>query len=132
MVDYEPNDSDMLSLPLEAVVYIKASIVSMSKADNYDFIKFFFNDEEINDYINNVNQTIIYDFDGSLTNEEKFVTIFELTSKVKYHELSMYLEELLNKYNHEASVIIDLYTHDNKKYRLSNLEGIVKLENCNR
>ena len=28
----------------------------------------------------------------------------------------------------EADVIIDLYTHDDEAYRLSNLEGIVKLE----
>ena len=125
---FEPSEVDMAALPLEDVVYIKVSIISMSKVDNYDFIRFFLSDEEIHEYINNVENTIVYDFDGSNTDQEKFITIFELTSKIKYEELSIYLEELLNKYTHEADVIIDLYTHNSKKYRLSNLEGIVKLE----
>lgn len=128
MAKFEPSDSDMLALPLEDVVYLKVSLISMAKTDNYDFIRFFFSDEEIHEYINNVENTIVYDFDGSNTDQEKFITIFELTSKIKYEELSIYLEELLNKYTHEADVIIDLYTHNSKKYRLSNLEGIVKLE----
>lgn len=128
MAKFEPSDSDMLALPLEDVVYLKVSLISMTKTDNYDFIRFFFSDEEIHEYINNVENTIVYDFDGSNTDQEKFITIFELTSKIKYEELSIYLEELLNKYTHEADVIIDLYTHNSKKYRLSNLEGIVKLE----
>ena len=128
MAKFEPSDSDMLALPLEDVVYLKVSLISMAKTDNYDFITFFFSDEEIHEYINNVENTIVYDFDGSNTDQEKFITIFELTSKIKYEELSIYLEELLNKYTHEADVIIDLYTHNSKKYRLSNLEGIVKLE----
>lgn len=128
MAKFEPSEADMAALPLEDVVYIKVSLISMSKVDNYDFIRFFFSDEEINDYLNNVSDTIIFDFDGKNTDQEKFITIFDLTSRIRYEELSVYLEELLNKYTHEADVIIDLYTHDSKKYRLSNLEGIVKLE----
>lgn len=128
MAKFEPSEADMAALPLEDVVYIKVSLISMSKVDNYDFIRFFFSDEEINDYLNNVSDTIIFDFDGKNTDQEKFITIFDLTSRIRYEELSAYLEELLNKYTHEADVIIDLYTHDSKKYRLSNLEGIVKLE----
>ena len=128
MAKFEPLDDDMLSLPLNAVVYLKVSIISLDKNDNYEFIKFFFSDEEINDYINDIPSTIIYDFDGTNTNQEKFITIFDTTSKIPFAELSIYLEELLNKYSHEADVIIDLYTHDSQKHRLSNLEGIVKLE----
>ena len=128
MVKFEPEDADMAALPLSAVVYLKVSIISLDKNDNYNFIKFFFSDEEINDYINDIPSTIIYDFDGTNTNQEKYITIFDTTSKIPYAELSIYLEELLNKYTHEADVIIDMYLHDSKKYRLSNLEGIVKLE----
>lgn len=132
MAEFEPKDEDMLSLPLEAIVYIKVALISLSKEDNYNFINYFFSDDETLDYINDVASTIIYDFDGTDTDQEKFITFFDTTSKVKYGELSLYLEELLNDYTHEADVIIDLYTHDNKKYRLSNLEGIVKLEECKR
>lgn len=131
MVQFEPEDIDMLSLPLEAVVYIKVSIISMSKEDNYNFIKFFFSDEEINTYINDIARTVFYDFDGTKTDQEKFITIFDCTGKTVYEELSIYLEEVLNKYTHEANAIIDLFTHNNKKYRLSNLEEVVKLEELN-
>lgn len=131
MAEFEPKDEDMASLPLEAVVYLKIALISLSKEDNYGFINYFFSDEEITDYINDVTSTIVYDFDATNTDQEKFITFFDTTSKVKYGELSIYLEEILNKYGHEADVIIDLYTHDNNKYRLSNLEGIVKLEKCN-
>ena len=128
MARFEPNEADMLSLPLEATAYLKVSLISLSKDDNYNFIRFFFSDDEIVNYINNIQDTIFYDFDGTSTDQEKFITILELTGKTNFEEISMYLEELLNKYSHEADVIIDIYSHDSKKYRLSNLEGIVKLE----
>lgn len=128
MAHFEPNEEDMLSLPLTAVTYLKVSLVSLSMEDNYGFINFFFKDKEVEDYINDIPSTVVYDFDGTKTDQEKFVTIFELTGKANFHEISMYLEELLNNYSHEADVIIDIFTHDSKKYRLSNLEGIVKLE----
>ena len=38
---------------------------------------------------------------------------------------------MLQVYSHEGDVIIDLYTHDSKSYRLSNLDGVVKLEQMN-
>ena len=128
MAHFEPNEEDMLSLPLTAVTYLKVSLVSLSMEDNYGFINFFFKDKEVEDYINDIPSTVVYDFDGTKTDQEKFVTIFELTGKANFHEISMYLEELLNNYSHEADVIIDIFTHDSNKYRLSNLEGIVKLE----
>ena len=128
MAHFEPNEEDMLSLPLTAVTYLKVSLVSLSMEDNYGFINFFFKDKEVEDYINDIPSTVVYDFDATKTDQEKFVTIFELTGKANFHEISVYLEELLNNYSHEADVIIDIFTHDSKKYRLSNLEGIVKLE----
>ena len=80
----------------------------------------------------NFEKTVFYDFDGTKTNQEKFVTIFELYGKSIYHETALYLEEILKGYSHEADVIIDVFTHDNHMYRLSNLEGIVKVEEVKR
>lgn len=131
MVNFNPSFEEMQTLPLYAVTYLKVNIISLTKEDNYNFINFFFNDTEINDYINDIPSAVVYDFDATATDQEKFISILELTGKTTYNEISIYLEELLNKYTHEANVIIDIYTHDLKKYRLSNLEEIVKLEECN-
>ena len=128
MIDFVPKDEDMLSLPLDVVVYCKASIISLSKIDNYDFIRFLFTDEDICSSFKDIDKTIIYDFDGTQTNQEKYINIFELYSLYNFDNISTLLKETLEKYSHEADVIIDLYTHDSKQYRLSNLDGIVKLE----
>ena len=121
----------MAMLALDVVVYIKASIVSSDKNDNYDFIRFLFNDENMPVYFKDLNDTIFYDFDGRDIGQEKVVTIFELYSLYNYENTSEYLRDLLQNYTHEADVLIDLYTHDSKEYRLSNLDGIVKLEQMN-
>ena len=71
---------------------------------------------------------LFYDFDGRDIGQEKVVTIFELYSLYNYENTSDYLRDLLQSYTHEADVLIDFYTHDSKEYRLSNLDGIVKLE----
>ena len=128
MIDFKPSDEDMAMLPLDVVLYIKISIVSLSKQDNYNFIKYLFNDSEITDYLKDIEKTIIYDFDGSQTKQGRFVTIFELFGSKNYNLTSDYLKELLSYYSHEADVVIDIYTHDSKQYRLSNLDGVVKLE----
>lgn len=128
MVDFLPSDIDMSELSLDDVVYIRTSVISLNKDDNYNFIKHLFTNSEVDDYINNKKSIVFYDFDGTKTNQEKFITIFEFTSPRIYNDLSIYLEEVLNAYSHEADVLIDMFTHDTKKYRLSNLEGIVKLE----
>ena len=128
MIDFIPSDSDMMELDLNEIVYIRTSIISFSKDDNYNFIKYLFNDDEINRYVNNSSSIIFYDFDGTNTDKEKFITIFEFTSPIIYNEISSYFEELLINYSHEADVLIDMFTHDSMKYRLSNLEGVVKLE----
>ena len=131
MVDFKPSDEDMALLPLDVVLYIKVSVVSLSKDDNYGFIRFLFNDPDIVNYLKDINGTIIYDFDGTNTKQERFVSIFEAYALENYNQTSDYLKELLQFYTHEADVLIDIYTHDNKEYRLSNLDGIVKLEELN-
>ena len=130
MIKFKPSAMDMASLPLDIVVYIKVSIVSLYKEDNYDFIRYLFSKEDINEYIKDTSDIAFYDFDGTGTNQERFVTIFEMNSLYNYANISDYLKEVLEGYSHVADVIIDLYTHDDKEYRLSNLDGIVKLEEC--
>lgn len=128
MIDFKPSSYDMAMLPLDVILYLKVSIVSFSKEDNYEFIRFLFNDHDIVDYLINAKKTIIYDFDGRETSKEKFVTIFELFASQNFVQTSDYLKEILEYYSHKADVLIDIYTHDDKEYRLSNLDGIVKLE----
>ena len=128
MLNFRPTDQEMAMLDLDIVVYCKASIVSLDKEDNYNFVRYLFSDEDISYHFKNINDTLFYDFDGTNTNQEKFVTIFELYALYNYNNISEYLKDLLTQYNHDADVIIDFYTHDSKSYRLSNLDGIVKLE----
>lgn len=130
MIKFKPSEIDMATLPLDIVVYIKVSIVSLYKEDNYEFIRYLFNKEDIKEYIKDTDDISFYDFDGTGTNQERFVTIFEMYSTYNYHNISEYLKEVLEGYDHVADVIIDVYTHDDKEYRLSNLDGIVKLEEC--
>jgi len=131
MIEFRPDDADMAMLPLDVVVYIKASVVSSDRNTNYDFIRYLFADENMPSYFKYLNDTIFYDFDGRNSGQEKVVTIFELYSLYNYENTSNYLQELLMYYDHEADVLIDFYTHDSKEYRLSNLDGIVKLEQMN-
>jgi len=131
MVEFKPSDVDMAMLALDVVVYIKVSIVSLDKNDNYGFIRFLFSDENMPVYFKDLNDTLFYDFDGRDIEQEKVVTIFELYSLYNYENTSDYLRDLLQSYTHEADVLIDFYTHDSKEYRLSNLDGIVKLEQMN-
>jgi len=128
MLDFRPTDEDMAMLDLDVVVYCKVTAVSMTKEENYDFIRFLFSDEDIPYYFKDSEKTIFYDFDGTRIHSEKFITVFELYSKYNYENTSQYLFDLMHFYSHEADVLIDLYTHDSKAYRLSNLDGIVKLE----
>ena len=131
MLDFKPTDEEMAMLDLDVVVYCKATIISLNKDDNYSFIKFFFADEDISYYFKNVDKTLFYDFDATKIYNEKFITIFELYSLYNYDNVSQYMFDMLQFYSHEADVIIDLYTHDSKSYRLSNLDGVVKLEQMN-
>ena len=128
MLDFKPSDMDMTMLPLDIVVYIKVSVVSTERNDNYDFIRYLFTNEEISDYFKQIKDTVFYDFDGRNTDGKKFITIFELYSLYNFDNISSFLKEIMESYTHEADVLIDLYTHDSREYRLSNLDGIVKLE----
>ncbi len=128
MLDFSPSDMDMAMLPLDVTVYVKVSVVSLSREDNYGFIRYLFTNQEMNEYFKDIRDTVFYDFDGSHTDKERFVTVFELFSLFNYANVSGYLKEVLEFYSHEADVLIDFYTHDSKAYRLSNLDGIVKLE----
>lgn len=128
MVDFKPNEEDMALLDLDVVVYGKVSLISLTKQDNYDFIRFLFTEQDFNIYFKEYEKTVFYDFDGTRIHGEKFITVFELYSLYNFANTSDYLKEMLEAYSHEADVIIDLYTHDDEAYRLSNLEGIVKLE----
>ena len=132
MLDFHPTDEEMAMLDLDVVVYLKVAVVSLTKEDNYGFIRFLFSDEDIPYYFKDVNSTVFYDFDGTRIHNEKFITVFELYSLYNYGNVSQYLYDLLQFYDHQADVLIDLYTHDSKAYRLSNLDGIVKLEEMNK
>ena len=132
IVDFVPSEEDMMALDLDVVVYIKIALISTSKTINYDFIRYLFVDENLHEYFKDANHTVFYDFDGLNTNQGKFITFFELYSKYNYANVSEYLKELLEYYNHDADVLIDFVTHDNKQYRLSNLDGVVKLEELNK
>ena len=128
MLDFMPGDLDMAMLDLDIVVYLKVTVVSNSNIDNYNFLRYLFSNEELSTYFKDPKDTIFYDFDGRNTDQGKFVTIFEMYSLYNFDNVSEFMKEVLENYTHEADVIIDFYTHDSKKYRLSNLDGIVKLE----
>ena len=128
MMDFKPSDLDMAMLPLDVVVYIKVSIVSADAQKNYDFIRYLFTYGDMNEYFKDTGDTLFYDFDGRSNAMHRFVTVFELYSLYNYANVSEYLQEVLTFYSHDADVLIDFYTHDDRQYRLSNLDGIVKLE----
>ncbi len=129
MAEFKPNDEDMVMLPLDVVLYIKVVVISAFKEDNYEFIRFFFNDPDLKDYLKDFNKTIVYDFKQ---NEDRIVSIFELYGNKPYTETSDYLKDLLELFNGEAEALFNIYTHDNKEYLLSNLDGIIKLEEVNK
>ena len=127
MIDFKPSDLDMAMLPLEVTVYLKVHVISLYKEDNYAFLRYFFT-RDIGEYFYRFQNTVFYDFDGTDTKQERFVTVFELYSVPKFSEIADLLKEVLEGYDHTADVIFDFFTHDNRMYRLSNLDGIVKLE----
>ena len=128
MINFAPNDEDMVLLDLDVVVWARISIVSIEKAVNYAAVKYFFTNEDFTALFKNIQHTTFYDFDGTNTKQNCFVTIAELYGLEKDTITIDTLKELLEAYDHSADVIIDIFTHDNKKHRLSNLDGIVKAE----
>lgn len=128
IISFEPSDEDMAMLPLDVVLWIKLSIISIEDKINYEAIKYLFSKEEFAKLFKNLEQTRFYDFDGTRTKQNCFVTIGELYGLLKDSDTIDIIKETLEEYDHSADIIIDIYTHDNKKYRLSNLDGIVKCE----
>lgn len=127
MINFKPTDADMASLPLEDVVYFKTYVISMSRKENYDFMGKLFRDDEVGDYINHFITTIAYDFVRE-ENDDKFITIFEGTSSKPLQELSIYLQEILTEYTHEAIVFFIMFTHDGHCWQLTDEDGVVKFE----
>lgn len=125
MSEFKPSEEDMAMLPLDVVLYIKVVAVSSTKEDNYDIIRYFFNSPDLKNYLKDFNKTAVYDFNLS---EDRFVTIFELYGNKNYMETSEYFKELLETYEGNGEVLFNFFTHDDKEYLLSNLDGIVKLE----
>ncbi len=126
MIDLEPTDEDMAMLDLDVVVYIKAVLVSGLKETNHGFIRYMFKREDADEIIStfkDIAKTVFYDFSY---NDERSITVFELYAKKPYMETESLLSDILMGYTHEAEVLFDIYTHDSHKYRLSNLDGIVK------
>lgn len=129
MANFKPSDEDMVMLPLDVILYIKVTVISAFKEDNYEFIRFFFNDPDLKDYLKDIDKTIVYDFKAS---EERIVSIFEIFGNKNYMETVDYLNDLLGLFEGQAEALFSIYTHDNKEYLLSNLDGIVKLEEVNK
>lgn len=128
MIDFTPRSDELLEMPLDVIVWCKVTAVSYEQKTNYDFIRFLFSDEEVPSYLKDYSKTQFYDFDGTNTDQARFVTIFELNSLMNYASLSIWLLDLMNRYNHDADIVIDMYTIDDKVYRLSDIDGIVKLD----
>lgn len=128
MIYFVPQDSDMLSLDLSVQAYIKVFTTSQKEEDNTEFIRFLHN-QNIADELFESEKTTFYTF--SSPDKTRFITMFELFSKVSYFEISDHLYEILKEYNHNSDVIIDFFTHDSHSYRLSDLGGEIKLNQLN-
>ena len=127
MANFKPSDEDMAILPLDVILYIKTTVISVCKEDNYEFIRFLFNGPDLKDYLKDINKTIIYDFDAS----DRFISVFEIYGNKNCTETLDYLKDLLETFTGQGEALFSIYTHDNKEYLLSNLDGIVKLEEVN-
>ena len=130
MIDFKPNDEDMALLPLDVTVYVKVTAISKDKNTNYDFIRYFFADEETSRLFKDLNKTIFYDFDATeVKNSGKSLNLFELYAYDSASSILIPLKEILDNYNHNADIFLDLYTFDKKIIRLSDVDGIVSAEN---
>ena len=128
MINFAPNDEDMAMLPLDVVVWIRMSFIGIEKAVNYNAIRYFFTNEDFKALFKDIDKTVFYDFDATKTKQNCFVTICELYGLNKDTVTLDTVKEIMEEYDHSADIIFDVFTHDNKKYRLSNLDGIVKNE----
>ncbi|MDO4940919.1 MAG: hypothetical protein Q4E33_04425 [Erysipelotrichaceae bacterium] len=128
MMYFKPEDSDMLSLPLDVLVYTKIFVTSGNEDDNIEFIKYL----QANDIQNNLyeyEKTNFYTF--TAPDKSRFVTIFEVYSVKTYYEISDFFFEILKEYNHDCDIVIDMFTHDNHLYRISDIAGEIKKDQLN-
>lgn len=128
MINFQPHDEDMAMLPLDVVVWSRMTIISVDAELNYAAIKHFFTNDEFVLLFKDIGKTQFYDFDGTSTKQNCFVTICELYGIQKASYSIDVIKELLEAYDHSCDIIIDIFTHDNAKHRISNLDGIVKAE----
>lgn len=128
MMYFKPEDSDMLSMPLEALVYVKVFATSNKDMDNVDFVSYL-HDTDLKEDLYEYESTNFYQF--SSPNKDRFITIFELYGNKPYQELSEHFLEVMSNYSHNSDVVIDMFTHDSHLYRLSDLAGEIKLDQLN-
>lgn len=129
MIDCRPNDEELALLPLEVVVLCKLTVISLTKEENYQFLRYFFTQQETQKEFHELSKTKFFDFDArEIKNSHKFLTIAELYGKNKASIFMENLRVILAEYTGEADVILDVFTFDNKCYRLSLLEGVFKAE----
>lgn len=128
MMYFKPEDIDMLSLPLEALVYIKVFSTSSIEQDNIDFVSFL-HSTDLKEDLYEYEKTDFFQF--SSPNKDRFVTIFELYGNKPYQELSEHFMDVMQEYSHNSDIIIDMFTHDSHLYRLSDLAGEIKLDQLN-
>lgn len=137
MLEFKPNDEDMAVLPLDVVVYVKLTMISVDKRINYNFMKFLLNDEdddsnergqEVRGLFKDIEKSVLYDFEFEKDGDNRAITITELYSRQNFTDTEAIIHEILEVYTHDADVIFDFYTHDNHEYRLSNLDGNVILD----
>ena len=65
MVKFMPSDEEMAMMDLDVVLYLRISLISLSKEDNYGFIRYFFSDAEVKNYFKDYEKTVFFNI-GSL------------------------------------------------------------------
>ena len=60
MVKFMPSDEEMAMMDLDVVLYLRISLISLSKEDNYGFIRYFFSDAEVKNYFKDYEKTVFY------------------------------------------------------------------------
>ena len=126
MLEFIPKDIDKLSLPLQAIVYLKITVMSSDEATNLDLIKHLFTNEESESYFYDLTNSNIYDF--VVPNNGGFVNIVEAYGTTPYGEMSMYIKELLDNYDGDGECVIDIFTHDSNHYRYTLIDKMVGVQ----
>lgn len=125
MLDYKPTDSDMESLDLNIIVYIKALFIANDQISNIKSLKHIIENSEASSIFINIESTPYYEFKSK---DNKCLIITELFSKVSYAELESFLKEILDKWQSNSIYSLNIYTHDNKYYVMDNIGGYNNIE----